>query len=390
MSSPEKLKILATIPSGFCFGVQISTVEFFSRFPDNVQSHFLLTKWTDGEMEKLLNRHGISSSYSWLGMFSRKMDWHNLRMSLHALIKLPKLYFDFIRLIRSQQPDILFFSNHHELILLYPVLIFTKRKIVCHMHDPTPAIPFQKKTFRFYGAIVDRFIAITENVRQRTIALGCDPDKIQIIHMATKVPLNKKEDRLNNFCRKAGWPDKCFIVGITGQMTPTKGLMDLLEAFKLLYQRNNNARLVIGGKPSGAFYEELQQKISEWGLDAFVLFPGWLPDVSFFFRNIDAYVLASRHEEGFGMVVAEAMIAYVPVVVTASGGVVELVKDGITGYVVEKANPLQMSDRLYHLSKFPQTCQGMAQEARKRIEEHFDIEKQSQKMAEFLFNTVKK
>lgn len=381
----DKLKVLAIIPSGFCFGLQISTVEFFSRFPATIESHFLLTRFGDGELEKLLNKFNIPSSYSWLGMFSRKMDWYNIKMSLHALIKLPKLYFDFARLLRKQKPDILFFANHHELILLYPVLLFTKRKIVCHMHDPSPAIPFQKKTFRFYGAVVNKFMAITESVRNRVIALGCEPGKVKTISMGTKIRAEQKEDRLHFFCDKAGWPRDVFIVGITGQMTFTKGIMDLLEAFRLLYNKNNAARLVIGGKPTGPFYEELQAKVREWGLEKFVLFPGWLPDVTTFFRNIDAYVMASRHEEGFGMVVAEAMMAYKPVVATASGGVVELVADTVTGYIVEKANPIQMSERLYYLSVNPEACKTMVEAARRRIEQHFDIEKQAKAMVDLLY-----
>src|SRR5205085_2664671 len=98
MEDSSKLKILAVIPSGFCFGLQHITVDFFSRFPGNIESHFLLTKWGNDELERLLKQKNIPYSFSWLGMFSRKMDRVNLKMSLHALIKLPTLYFDFIRL----------------------------------------------------------------------------------------------------------------------------------------------------------------------------------------------------------------------------------------------------------------------------------------------------
>src|SRR5205085_3779166 len=120
-------------------------------------------------------------------MFSRKMDRVNLKMSLHALIKLPTLYFDFIRLKKKLRPDILYFANHHELIMLYPVLLFSKTKIVCHMHDPAPAIPFQIKSFKKYGGLVNAFIAVSENVRSRTIALGCRPEKIKTIHNGIEI-----------------------------------------------------------------------------------------------------------------------------------------------------------------------------------------------------------
>jgi glycosyltransferase involved in cell wall biosynthesis len=385
MRDTDELTILATIPSGFCFGLQHITVDFFSYFPGNVHSHFLLTRWTRGEMEKLLKEKNIPYSFSWLGMFSRKMDWVNLKMSLHALIKLPKLYVDFIRLQKKLKPDILYFANHHELILLYPVLLFSKRKIVCHMHDPSPAIPFQQWTFKWYTRKVTRLIAISDNVRKRTIALGCPPAKIDTIHNGIIIPPAGKNPRLQELCSKAGWPRDVFIIGITGQMTATKGSMDLLEAFKLLHERNPKARLVIGGKPQEPQLGDLRQKISEWGLDGLVYFPGWLPEVSVFFQNIDLFVLASRHEEGYGLVVAEAMAHYLPVVITASGGAVEIVENEISGYIVPKRDPRAMSEKLYQLSVNSEIYKRMSGAARKRVEVEFNIEQQTKILVDYLF-----
>lgn len=382
----KELRILAVIPTGFCYGLQIGTIEFFSRFPDEIKSHFLLTRWGNGEFEKLLNRHGIPYSYSWIGMFSRKMDWKNIRMSLLTLFKLPRLYYDFIKLIRKQNPDILFFANHHELILLYPVLRFIKKKVVCHMHDPSPAIKFQKKTFSYYGKRVDQFISITESVRQRTIALGCDPEKIKTIRMSTTIHPERNFGRKNEFCEKAGWPQNVFIIGITGQMTLTKGVLDVVEAFKLVNERNPATRLVIGGKPIEPFYTELKQHINNWNLEHLVYFPGWLPDVTSYFHNIDVHVLASRHEEGLGLTIAEAMVASVPVVITKSGGAVELVDDGVTGFVVEKANPRQMGEKLNELSENSELYRLFARAARTRVETYFNIDKEVKVMVELFYS----
>ncbi len=389
MKDHDKLTILATIPSGFCFGLQHITVDFFSRFPKNVKSHFLLTKFGNGELEKLLNKHNIPCSYSWLGMFSRKLDWYNLRMSLHALIKLPKLYIDFFRLQKKMDPDVLFFANHHELILLYPALLFTKRTVVCHMHDPAPAIPFQKKTFAWYGKRVNKFIAISDNVRERTIALGCDPGKIETIHNGISIPVYSDAGRSNEFCKAAGWDDNVFIVAITGQMTATKGSMDLLHAFRILYTNNSLARLVIGGKPQEPMFKALTDKITEWGFEKLVYFPGWQPEVAGLFRNVDVFVLASRHEEGYGLVVAEAMAHKLPVVITASGGAVEIVEDSVSGYIVPKEDPVSMAEKLLLLSTDPILCRKIGEHARRRVEEHFNIEKQTAIFSNFLFQVIR-
>ncbi len=386
MSDPAKVKILAIIPSGFCFGLQHITVDFFSRFPGNIESHFLLSKWTSGELEKLLKEKNIGYSFSWLGMFSRKMNWPNIKMSAHTFIKLPRLYFDFARLQKKEKPDILYFANHHELLLLLPMLLFRKTKVVCHMHDPGPAIPFQKRIFKLYDKVVNRYIAISDDVRLRTIELGCAAGKIDTIHNGIVIPAAGNIERTGDICVKAGWNKDVLIIGITGQMIEKKGHMDLLKAFRVLHEKNPLARLVIGGKQQEPLYTQLVEQVSDWKMNDFVFFSGWLPDINSFFRSIDVFVLASRHDEGYGLVVAEAMANNLPVVITRSGGAVEIVEDGVTGYIVSKKDPAEMADKLYRLSVDEQTRTSFSRMAKTRIERFFNIDEQVKRLAAFLIN----
>ncbi len=379
----RKLKVFSIIPSGFCFGLQHVTVDFFTQFDQLVESHFLVTKWNDGEFPKMLDKNKLHYSYSSLGMFSRKLDFYNLRMSLTTLIHLPKLYYDYVKLIRKLKPDILYFANHHELIILFPVLLFTNCRILCHMHDPPPPICFQKYSFKWYSKKISGFIAISESVRLRTIELGCDPAIIQTIHNGIHIPSSTVLKRENVFCEQAGWSEDVFIIGITGQMTETKGYTDLLEAFKLVHSKNKAARLILGGRRLEPLYAELEEEIIKQNLSSYVFFSGWLPESETFFRNINVYVLASRHDEGYGLVVAEAMAAGIPVVITRSGGAIELVENGVSGYIVEKQNTVEMSERLYELSINTDQCIEMGVNARNSIMTKFNIEIQASKVLNY-------
>ena len=372
----NKLKVFAIVPSAFCFGLQHITIDFFGSFTD-VESLFLVTGWNNGDFINLLNRHELKHKIGWFGMFSRKMDWHNVKMSLQALIKLPGLYYGFYKTLKQFKPDILYFANHHELILLYPVLKCVKSPVVCHMHDPAPAIPFQKKTFSFYSAVVDRFIAISDNVKQRTIDLGCDPRKIDTLHNGIKLPVDPVTKREDVFIKRFSWDKDVFIVGITGQMTETKGHMDLLQAFKIAYSQNPNLRLVIGGKSMAPLYEQLQQQIAEWNLERVVCFSGWVSAVNIFFKNIDLFVLASRHDEGYGLVVAEAMAHQLPVVITNSGGAVEIVRNGENGYIVPKRDTKAMAEKLLHLSLNPEFGKQMGGNGEQIIRSKFNLKVQA-------------
>lgn len=384
----EDIKILAIVPSAFCYGLQHITLDFFGKVQKSVYSHFLLSHWNDGSFSKELEKRNIAYSYSWLGMFSRKLDWYNIKMSMHCLVKLPKLYFDFILLQRRLRPDLLYFANHHELILLYPVLLLTKTPIVCHMHDPSPAIPFQKFTFRWYGSVVDHFIAISESVKKRLIELGADSKKIKVIYNGVTIPEVTTGQRGNKFEHQFNWPSDAFIVGITGQMTATKGHEDLIIAFGRLINQIPNLRLVIGGKKIEPFYSELLSLITNLEASDKIAFSGWQEFIADFFEQIDLFVLASRHDEGYGLVVAEAMANQKPVIATESGGVVELVEDKLTGYIVPKKNVQELVEKINQIAKNKNLSEKMGMEGHLRVKRLFDFQQKVVEFEQFLIQTI--
>jgi glycosyltransferase involved in cell wall biosynthesis len=296
-------------------------------------------------------------------------------MSLAALVKLPILYFHFIILLRSKKPDILYFANHHELILLLPVLWFIKTPVICHMHDPPPNISFQKKTFSCYGKRVNQFIAISYDVKNRIVLLGCPSEKVKVIHNGIYLPKDIFSTRDSNFVISAKWSKDVFIFGITGQMTETKGHEDLLVAFASAYQQNKQLRLVFGGKQLEPMYSKLKTQIKAKNLEKLVYFSGWQSDANNFYRSVDVFVLASRHDEGFGLVVAEAMANLRPVIISRSGGAVEIVENNQSGIIVERRDTAAMSEAMLRYAEDRSFYKFIQQQARFRIENHFNINK---------------
>jgi glycosyltransferase involved in cell wall biosynthesis len=126
------------------------------------------------------------------------------------------------------------------------------------------------------------------------------------------------------------------------------------------------------------------QQIRERNLENLVHFSGWVEESSTFFQNIDVFVLASQHDEGYGLVVAEAMVNKKPVVITKSGGAVEIVQDGICGYVVPKGSVDEMAEKLKELSLNPSLCKQMGDKGYERIKAEFDIVRQARQLAELL------
>lgn len=78
-----------------------------------------------------------------------------------------------------------------------------------------------------------------------------------------------------------------------------------------------------------------------------------------------------RDFEGFGIAIADAMIAETAVIVGADGGAKELVDEGVTGLVVEGRRQHRLEAALHRLLSDPALCDRMARAARVHAEQHF-------------------
>lgn len=117
-----------------------------------------------------------------------------------------------------------------------------------------------------------------------------------------------------------------------GRFEPVKNLSLLLNAFKIAYDTNRNIKLrLIGG---GSEQTLIEEKINRLQLcDAAEIIP-WVDDVAGEMKKADVFVLTSK-QEGYALVLLEAMAAGLPVVTTDVGCVGEVVIPGVHGEVVD-------------------------------------------------------
>ncbi len=373
------LKVLAIVPCAHIFGLQIMTLRFFERLSGRVNSHFLITRWTDGEFSRCLDKLGIPYTYSWLGMISRKLDRVNMDMTIACVKKLPVLYQDFKRLVRFYRPDLIYLAGYHEAILLWPVLIAIRVPVVFHVHNPLPTGPFYRVSFFFWSMAINHYIGVSDNVRSSITKLGIEEKRLSLLYNGIDASHFECVKRRSGYlAAKYRWPDGCVIVGMTGQMNEAKGHLDFLEAACRISREHPELRFVIGGREEQPFFRRLKERIAKGKLDDLVAFSGWQDDMRSFYAGIDIFVLPTRQNtEGLPLVVAEAMATGLPVVATRSGGAVEIVEDGITGILVDRQSPGQLAEAIGALVKSPDTKVCMGGAGRRRVEQFFDLSKQA-------------
>ncbi|HUI30641.1 MAG TPA: glycosyltransferase family 4 protein [Candidatus Acidoferrales bacterium] len=118
----------------------------------------------------------------------------------------------------------------------------------------------------------------------------------------------------------------------------------LLKAFKIIADRNVRLYLVGDGK----FRPEYESYVRSENLSGKVIFLGRQTDVEQIISNMDLGVLCSYKQigEGFPNAVLEFMASGVPVIASNVGGVKEIIRDGINGFVVDPESPKILAERI--------------------------------------------
>lgn len=145
-------------------------------------------------------------------------------------------------------------------------------------------------------------------------------------------------------------------IGFIGTLTPAKGIELLLTTF----ERANltNTELVIAGKGKSDYETTLRQRYERKN----IRFLGYVSPEPFF-QQIDLLVVPSIWPEALGMVIPEAFAHGIPVVASRRGGIPEMVKHGVNGYLFEPDNPDELETLLRRITMNPSLVASLSARA---------------------------
>ena len=128
--------------------------------------------------------------------------------------------------------------------------------------------------------------------------------------------------------------DKKPIVLFVGRLVLRKGLHFLLPAFKVLLDQNIQAKLIVVG--NGPKKRSYLKQVRDLNLSKDVVFTGLIDDSTLkkIYYLSDVVAIPSLNEP-FGIVVLEAMAAKKPIVASNSGGIPEIIQNGINGQLID-------------------------------------------------------
>lgn len=154
-----------------------------------------------------------------------------------------------------------------------------------------------------------------------------------------------------------------------GRLQPLKGLDVAVRALAEL-RRPDAVLLVVGGASGlegSAEVARVMALIDQLGMRQQVRFVEPQPHhiLSTYYRAADVVVVPSR-SESFGLVALEAAACGIPVVASAVGGLLTLVDDGLTGYLIAGRNPSHFAQRIACILNDPVLAASMGVRAAER------------------------
>jgi len=168
-----------------------------------------------------------------------------------------------------------------------------------------------------------------------------------------------------------------FFLSLLDEFHRYKGLDYLLKALTIVKKEIPDIKLVIGGE--GELMSEYQQMAKSLGLNGNVEFHGFIPDerIVEYYATCNAFVLPSisSTQEGFGIVLLEALACETPVISTDIVGVAEDVKANNAGVIVPPKDSEALADAILTILRDGALAKQMGEKGRRLVEERYTWER---------------
>lgn len=285
------------------------------------------------------------------------------------------------RLLRREEPDLLHLHTSKAGFLGRLAARFVgKRPVIYSPHGTILNGYFSPGASRLLARLeawaarfTDRIVCYTALEVAEYLAAGIGrPEQYAVIPNGLEVEAYVRQAAPPAKTRAAlGLPPGSRAVLCGARLVPVKGQTHLLQAWPSVLKREPRALLLLAG--DGPDEQRLRARAAALGLHGSVRFLGFREDIASLLACAELLVLPSLNE-GFGMVLLEAMAMGRPVVASAVGGIPEVVLHGETGLLVPPADPEALAAAILRLLGDPGALRQMGEAGRERARKSFSRE----------------
>lgn len=241
-------------------------------------------------------------------------------------------------------------------------------KHICHLREfgreDFNCWCYRRNYIEFFNRYTNRFIAISNAVKEGWIKKGINKDNISVIYNGVSDESIIPRDRFPMLS------DKKIKIVIVGGVCSTKGQEQAIDALSLLDKSMKNyVYLDIIGWGADEYINYLKEKTKRYDLTNNIEFLGARNDIGVLLQNYHIGLMCSK-SEGFGRVTAEYMHAGLGVIASHTGANTEIVDNNITGLIYQYGNSSDLAkciERYYNDRRFLLDCAIKGQEKAKLI-----------------------
>lgn len=372
------MKILYVVHDNKRGGAAISFLEMITEIRKRNEV-FVITPHKNGfipEQLDILNiKHINAHYYAWLvGGFHSKIG----RIIKQAVYYLAVKYnfFEATRIAAKLKKERYDLVHTNSSVTNFGGVLANKLKVphiwhIRELKESFSLIPVinERKLFNFMKENASRMIAISKYVEENIKENTHSEQIVQIYNGVSEGVINEKQE----------FPCKGDTIKflIAGNICKEKGQESTILATKYLIQNNvSRFQLFIAGSGNTTV---LRQLIIENNLENNVIILGEVKDMKKLRNDMDIEILNSKSEP-FGRVTIEAMKSSNPVIGSKSGGTIELIDEGETGFLYPYDNYQKLAECMKRFINNPELIEKMGRKAYERTKERFTAQDNAEKV----------
>jgi len=344
------MKILLLVPSLESGGVETGTLDLAREFKK--RGHTAIVISNGGKLVNELEKEGVE----------------HIRLAVHkkspfSLVLVPRI----ANIIKSRNIDIVHASSRVPAWLGLFAARASRRPFVTSCHGF-----YSKHFFSSVMAKGELVMVISEAIKKRmTDAFGVPEEKIRLVYRGLdlgRYQYSGPERPIRN--------DSPTVINI-GRLTPLKGQLDFINAMKVVCKKIPRACAWIIGSTGRdrVRYENTPKDITlEIGLGKNVKFFGHRNDIPELLNESDCLVLSSLVPEGFGRTVIEAAASGVPVCASNTGGIKEIVENGVSGLLFPPGDIEQMAGAIVRMLSDRDLRSSCIRALHAKVEKNFTLQ----------------
>ena len=357
LDAARRARIVQVIPSLRVGGLENVVVRLVEHFVPLAEQAVV----TPAGAGPLAGRFPDSVPVFPLGETHRPSRWNAIRMA---------------RLFRTLRPDIVHTRNWTCIDAIIGARLAGVPVVIHGEHgreaaDPEGRNRRRQQVRRLLSPFITEFVTVSRDLARWLVEeVRVPARKVRTIYNGVDTERYALGDRAA--ARRAlRIPPDCTVAGTVGRLDPVKDQVGLIRAFAQVANKGPSVLVIAGDGPSR---RQLEALVGELALGDRVRLLGERDDVPLILRALDIFVLSSIGE-GISNAILEAMATGLPVIATRVGGNSELVRDGLTGRLIEPRSPEALAEALAAYGDDPGLARAHGAAGRERVAREFGLDR---------------